>query len=1177
MKDCASFLGDSSSPDRDNCSISNPDNSALQESPNSQLASCDRPDTIVPEHWEEWVVGSGVSPAIVATNVTSLRTPKEFKSATNRHSLTNAEIADYLPAWQVESKGYPAGYQIKPAIPWKGEAKYLTPRKHKAHPIFLDAPDIDWEQIKSDRSIPLLITEGTKKAGCGLTHKLATISISGVWNGQIKGRLTDLIEQFVRNGRRVYLAFDSDVMDNAQVQKALKRFGALILDAGGIPYIIQIPDLSEDGKMGMDDFIVSEGIDAFKALIREAPTLQEWRESLAPAEKETAPRRPEPQDMAAELAEDLRDSFRYDNTRATWVQWDGRRWKRMNELDMLQRIHRELLSRNIRFKTFSYIRDVFTQLKLFLSEPEWTQADPRRYINFANGVLDIKAGKLRAHSPGYMFTSYIDRDYEPIELSGDCIQDLRDRAPYFWHYANFAMGGDERKIAKMVAAIAAVLRWKFSKLQMFLQLVGEPAAGKGVFARLLQEMVGKERYGASALNKLCGGREDYATASIIDKQVVICSDERKLKPGSENTILKLTGGDLIPFRHPAQPYRYAPFEGSLIVISNFPIFSGDLSGIDRRSCLIHFPNPVPKSRRDYRFEDALHTDINALTNIAFAMPEKEMEALLKGTGESHISDFRAQEWRDKCETDSIAAWMDATVRESPSDRVSIKALHESYLQWCAANGERHPVGSRYIKRRIFAHTRWLEWDVRDGRTNVERYVRGLRIDSRPPSIEDTLEPMPYERDVSPAYDIGGDRGGPAPPENSKHKGLRTKDSSPPRAVQLELPSLPEWSDRSRDSNISGASDRSVETWLDTGEPTFPAVWNNPEFWRNRNDRGSVSPDSIATSGPEEPNAGGTLSSPPPDDTVTPSQSGDASDRDRKPSPMAGDSNSQERKGLDDIPGSTPFRIDISGNKRFDTQESSSPPSGDTTDFLYDRPADDRDRKPPKDAKGPNPKERKGPEASDNDFHNGNGLHNGSDNGFHDGSDSGFHHGSGNGFHNGSDNGLNNAPDSTPPPAEDRPDSSTPSDPASKNGTNSKRSRSPNSSQEKTGDRDRNGRSSTSPPPAPPPSPSPPQSPPPTEGSDRSSKPPGEPVPPDRTPDLPTEGFHQHADLSHMPHEIRSAVTRIERLASNPQKALEEWGRTSFRLLSRPDALQQIWRSISPSTQQAIQRAADRHT
>ena len=50
--------------------------------------------------------------------------------------------------------------------------------------------------------------------------------------------------------------------------------------------------------------------------------------------------------------------------------------------------------------------------------------------------------------------------------------------------------------------------------------------------------------------------------------------------------------------------------------------------------------------------------------------------------------------------------------------------------------------------------------------------------------------------------------------------------------------------------------------------------------------------------------------------------------------------------------------------------------------------------------------------------------------------------------------------------------------------------------------------------------------------------------------------------------------RIEQLADDPQKALEEWGRISFLLLSSPDTLQRIWQLISLATQQAIRRAAD---
>ncbi|MFM6204964.1 DUF5906 domain-containing protein, partial [Planktothrix sp.] len=98
-------------------------------------------------------------------------------------------------------------------------------------------------------------------------------------------------------------------------------------------------------------------------------------------------------------------------------------------------------------------------------------------------------------------------------------------------------------IKKLLAVINGVIKFRFSELQQFVHLSGKPGTGKGTFLRLLQKCVGKGNYQGSSLSSLSS---EYELASIIDKQLVIFSDERK-QVGCE-TILKLTGGDDIRFR-----------------------------------------------------------------------------------------------------------------------------------------------------------------------------------------------------------------------------------------------------------------------------------------------------------------------------------------------------------------------------------------------------------------------------------------------------------------------------------------------------------------------------------------------------------------------------------------------------------------------------------------------------
>lgn len=72
--------------------------------------------------------------------------------------------------------------------------------------IFLAMPDKDyWLKVWNDKSIPRHWTEGTKKAGAGLSIDLATIALTGVWNWGKDGELARFVEEWAQPGTVHYI------------------------------------------------------------------------------------------------------------------------------------------------------------------------------------------------------------------------------------------------------------------------------------------------------------------------------------------------------------------------------------------------------------------------------------------------------------------------------------------------------------------------------------------------------------------------------------------------------------------------------------------------------------------------------------------------------------------------------------------------------------------------------------------------------------------------------------------------------------------------------------------------------------------------------------------------------------------------------------------------------------
>ncbi|MEH2390041.1 MAG: VapE domain-containing protein [Nostoc sp.] len=245
-------------------------------------------DTIASHHWEEWQL-SGVSAKIIQRNLRTLYDSREVDKVLNRNTKSRQKHSDYLvPCWMVSGvnpltgENTLDGVQVKPDVsPLSKDGKvnkYLGAAGYGAFPLFLDTGiEHFWQQILADKSIPIIVTEGAKKAGAGLTIGLPTISIPGVSTCRKMGRLDTWIEAFAGFGRTFYLCFDADILHKRPVQQSLINIARDLTATGSKVMVIKLPSIE---LKGMDDFIAARGEEAFKQLIEDAPTIEEWKKDL---------------------------------------------------------------------------------------------------------------------------------------------------------------------------------------------------------------------------------------------------------------------------------------------------------------------------------------------------------------------------------------------------------------------------------------------------------------------------------------------------------------------------------------------------------------------------------------------------------------------------------------------------------------------------------------------------------------------------------------------------------------------------------------------------------------------------------------------------------------------------------------------------------------------------------
>jgi Domain of unknown function (DUF3854) len=117
-----------------------------------------------------------------------------------------------------------------------------------------------WAWAITQKSIPLLITEGAKKAACLLSNGSLAIGLPGIWMGCMKG--TDTLKPgiaLVAAGREVTVVFDMD--EKPKTQKAVNSAAVKIAEAcktAGATTVTRVTWPSSEGK-GVDDLIHNYG------------------------------------------------------------------------------------------------------------------------------------------------------------------------------------------------------------------------------------------------------------------------------------------------------------------------------------------------------------------------------------------------------------------------------------------------------------------------------------------------------------------------------------------------------------------------------------------------------------------------------------------------------------------------------------------------------------------------------------------------------------------------------------------------------------------------------------------------------------------------------------------------------------------------------------------------------
>lgn len=387
---------------------------------------------IHPTHLEEWVNDSGVSHDITRLNVKSLEDKQEIAQHLGWKKYT------HLPGWWCSGinprNGLPMGMmhgQFKPdkeiKFPKSSKpAKYLS-SKAQYDAICLNTGNPRyWLDIIQDISIPVLITEGCKKAGAGITNGYPTLALCGVNMGLDDGKLVSHLALFAKPGRRFYLCFDADIARKIPVRQALLKLSKVLRNC---QCTVQVVMWDESRSKGMDDFIVANGKAEFDIEIAKAQNTEQWEKQFKNEEeahrKENKITLPAHSLMAEIIAPQL-NNIKFDYKLNRWIQYRDGYWTVVSQELILHQIINKI-KETYPHQGFSsgYPEGVIKLLSSELLLKNWVEP-PNHLLPFKNGVLDLKTNKVIPHSPNHYFRNVIDRKYDHTATDWSAIEKWMD-------------------------------------------------------------------------------------------------------------------------------------------------------------------------------------------------------------------------------------------------------------------------------------------------------------------------------------------------------------------------------------------------------------------------------------------------------------------------------------------------------------------------------------------------------------------------------------------------------------------------------------------------------------------------------------------------------------------------------------------------------------------------------
>lgn len=288
---------------------------------------------------------------------------------------------------------------------------------------------------------------------------------------------------------------------------------------------------------------------------------------------------------------------------------------------------------------------------------------PKLWINFKNGMLDVKTLELLPHDPKYLAMNQV-----PHEWQGHNYDYQHKYSDYF---LNTSLNQED---IQTLFEYMGYCMTRSTRFQIFLLLKGEGDNGKSIVIDLFNAVIGEQNIASISMDKLT---ERFFSAQLLFKLCNTCADISKVTIEDDSELKKIIAGDMIQTEFKGQnSFDFRPYVKLFFSANRFPYVDDRSEGFKRRLRVINMTKKPSKKDRDLTdklIEELDYWVYNAVMYFNNALQEDEIK-------ESEIAKEAKEELHK--ESDSVYAFIKDCLIEVEGQNIKRAEMYQEYNKYC---------------------------------------------------------------------------------------------------------------------------------------------------------------------------------------------------------------------------------------------------------------------------------------------------------------------------------------------------------------------------------------------------------------------------------------------------------------------------------------------------------------